>query len=92
MESLEPPKTLPFIQSAAANGKKCFHWKGVMVFASTPEEEAFLNELEEAIRQGGDIVSARVFCDGGWMAIFKVPAWKNRDPKEYFAAVGQGPR
>ena len=96
MEQLEPPKTLPLSRSTSNDAQQRIIWGGfgilpISVVASIPEENDFLNELKKAIKQGGDIVSARIFCDGGWMAIFEVPAWKDRDPKEYFAAVEQGP-
>lgn len=79
MECLEPPATLPLVRVQEHQGQKLltFHIAGntLAVESTTPEERQLYDRLARAIREGGDIISARIWCDGGWMACFDVPGW-----------------
>lgn len=56
------------------------------VGSTTPEEEQLYSVLAQAIRRGGDLISARTY-DDGWVAAFDVLAWRHDSPWR-LAAVG----
>ena len=83
MEALKPPATLPFVKATTFRGEEtltfCLGSNTLKVNAETPEDRRLFDDLKLAIApRGGDLISARIWCDGGWMGFFTVPGWQDK--------------